>query len=370
MRTNRSKIESWFNCPRYRYLRYHAENGRGLSKVIQKAPANLGQMIHTINAAILTGRDVEVAIAHYLHAYALDFPKGIPFCDEQLQEHLTFIEGVVRAFNLVRFPQLKQMGTIIAVEQEKPFQLATDITVDWKADFILETAEEMIIVGDFKPTPYGNYQFVKKWERNHQICTYVAGAQNAYPTKPILGVQIEGYAKGKRQFDDRLFNGEMKIQNSPLCYVYENQVTGQISPEYQRSGDWKKVPLWETSLSSKEYIEDFLTPIEVEKLFLAPIPPICPTPQQIASWKRQTVANERKVDNMAEAVNLMRKYGEIYYLHMLDECFPQNMSQCDRYGADYPCEMESICFNHEVFADPLASGLYEETIDHHNFEED
>lgn len=369
MRTSRSKIVTWFECPRKRYLNYHIF-GNGIQKVTVKGPTQAGLSIHKGNSLVLQIGSIGRVIEQVLGEYENTFPKGIAFHDELLMEQKSFIEGTIRAFNRVRFPKLREVGKIIAIEQEELVKLDEGIDFQFRADAIKEVEDGIIII-DFKPTPFGNYQFVKKYERNHQTTSYCWAAEQIY-NKPCLGIQIEGYVKGKRMAHKDVFNGEVKIQNSPLCYVYVNDVTGQISPEYQRANGWKKVPLWETSLSIKEYIEEFLTFEEVEKLFLAPIPPISPNKAQLESWKTQTSYNETFIQRNANIVERVRESGnEKLFLKMLDQHFPQNMDSCYKYGEDYPCECEGICFNSEVAQDVLGSGLYSERENHHeDFESD
>lgn len=368
--TSRSKIVSHFQCPRYRFLKYHL-GGMGVQKATGKHPTNAGLSIHKGNALLLQGGPtVDYIINLVTTDYELDFQKqfsGIPHAQAILKEQLCMIEGSIRSFNRIRLPQLRSLGEVVAIEQEQAVQLAPDLVYDFRADAIIRSPEGLIVI-DFKPSPYGGYQWVRQWERNHQVLAYVWAAQQLYPSEPVLGVQIEGYVRGKMRFDKDLGR---KIQQSPLCYVYENDFSGQIVPDYQRSSGWNRVPLWETSLSSKEYIEEFLTKEQVEGLFLAPVPPICPTPRQIDRWLRQTRNLEKDNASKAETVEHVRLHGsQKEFEDMMDILFPQNMDSCYKYGEDYPCECEQICFNQQVAEDPLASGLYEERVDHHTVEDD
>lgn len=365
MSTSRSKIVSWFECPRLRYLRHHFL-GKGVQRVGTKAPTNAGLLIHEGAASLLLGEGIEGVVTGIVSKLTDTFPKGIPHASILLEEQKAFVEGTLRALNRCRLQELRSGGSIIAVEQEKLVTLAPGFDMHFRADWIQQT-EDGIVVGDFKPASQGDYGFVRRWERNHQVLAYAACAEKLYK-QPVLGIRIEGYVKGKRKFDKRLFNGEVKIQDSPLCYVYENSYSGAISPEYQRGSEWVKVPLWSTSITSQEYIEELLTKEQVERLFLAPVPPISPNRARIESWQAQTVANERRCEGSAQYVELIRVHRPEDFQDAMDRRFPQNMDTCYRYGSDYPCEMEDICFNSEVACDVLASGLYEERRDHHGEE--
>lgn len=373
--TSRSKIVSSFACPRYRYLKYHY-GGEGLQRVGQKAPTLGGLAIHQGNALVMqrgyAHRDeiISNVIATYSEEFAVHF-RGVPHASDILLEQTHLIEGAIRAFARVRLPQLQFLGTVRHIEKEQQVELGrtlggVPILYDFRADVIIETPDEMIIVVDFKPSPFGGYQWVRQWERNHQVLAYVWAAQQLSDL-PVFGVQIEGYVRGKRKFDEKFGR---KIQQTPLCYVYENEVSRVLSPEYQKAGNWTKIPLWDTNLSSKEYIEEFLTAGQVESLFLSPVPPICPTPHQIARWKRQTLPQEVRIEHEAYKVEYARVYlSREEYECEADRAFPMNQDNCYKYGEDYPCEFDSICYNREVEANPLASGLYEERVDHHGEEE-
>jgi len=364
MITNRSKVVSYFQCPRYRYLKYHY-NGNGISRTTSTGAQDLGTSIHKGVALLLEGKmGKEEVVKLLLEEYRASVPPSIPHYNIVLWEHLTFLEGILRVFARCRIPQLNALGATLAVEQEKTFALNNDITFQFRADAIIQ-CEDGIVVVDVKPTAYGGFQFVRGWERNHQVLSYVKAAETIYDLN-VLGVRIEGYLKGKRMYDAKLFGGQVKIQNSPLCYVYVNNVSGQIAPDYQRGSEWAKMPLWETSLTPKEYIEELLTVEQCEKLFLAPIPPIAPNRERLKRWERQTVANELRIEKAARLVERVRVgCSEETFLRVLDEQFPQNHDSCYKYGEDYPCEMDQVCFNGQVESDPLASGLYEERREHH-----
>lgn len=366
--TSRSKIVSHFTCPRYRYLRYHY-GGRGLQRVAQKHPTNAGLSIHAGNACVLNGKPVDTAVQVVVSTYIADFMAqfdGLPQAHDILTEQVHFIEGSVRAFARCRAPQIRRDYDVVAIEVEQSVPLTPEFIVyDFRADAILR-GDMGIIVLDHKPSPYGGYKWVQQWERNHQVLAYVWAAQEIYKPEPVLGVQIEGYVRGKRVWEEKFGR---KIQRTPLCYVWENEFSGQISPDYQRAGGWQLVPLWDTSMSTKEYIEEFLTAEQVEKLFLAPVPPICPTPKQIERWVRQTKWQEERVEENARLVERYRLREPDMFEDALDRRFPQNMDSCLKYGEDYPCEMDAMCFNEQVFEDPLASGLLEERQDHHTTED-
>lgn len=367
MKTSRSKVTSWFHCPRYRYLKYHYL-GSGIQRATEHKAALMGKSIHVGNAQLMLGHSIAESIATAGEEFNKGFNWTQPNAEVFFKEQWHFIEGTIRAFNRVRVPKLLTLGKVIDVEREESYALSDDIEWAFRADAIIQTPDNMLIVVDYKPTAFGGYNFVRGWERNSQVLAYVAAAEAIYKL-PVLGVQIEGYIKGNRRANKDLFGGQLKVQNSPLCYVWQNTVTGQISPEYQRAADWKRTPLWETSFTTKEYIEEFLTAEEVEHYFLAPVPPISPNSYRMERWKEQTVCNERRIEQAASLVEQVRVGGdEVLFLKTLNQHFPMNEDNCYKYGEDYPCEFDQICHNREVESDILASGMYEERKDHHETE--
>ena len=360
--TSRSKIVAPFYCPRFRYLKYHWEE-KGLQRTSTKGPTLAGLMIHLANNLILS-KGIEEGVKLALEAYEVDFNHNIPHSAVVLGEQKTMIESVARAFNRVRFPKMLDGYQVLDTEKELTLQLSEEIIYHSRMDVVLYSPElDLIKIVDYKPCSYPSVSWVKKWERDPQVLAYIEVAESIYQ-KRAEGMQIEGYVKGKRRFDKGVFGGEVKIQNSPLCYVYVRD--GEISATYQRAKGWEKKPILEVFGSVKEYIEDFLSVEDVESLFFAPVPPIAPNPTRLASWRRQTIANELRIEADVTTVQFFKNYGALE--DSLDKHFPQNFDACYKYGEDYPCEMEPICFNGQVFAEPLESGLFEERIDHHEID--
>lgn len=368
--TSRSKIVSRFACPRQRYLRYQY-GGHGLQRVGDPTglggAANSGLAIHEGNALVLTGTPVDMAVATVLKDYSKGWNMGLPQAGQVKLEQEYLIEGSIRAFARVRVPQLRAEGDIVVVEGEHAVKLTDEIIYDWRPDVAIRNEMGLKVV-DWKPSPDGSPIWVRSWERNHQVFAYVWAAQQVFPDDNVLGIKIEGYVKGRRRYDPKFGR---KLQGSPLCYVYENEFTGQITPDYQRSSGWAKIPLWETTMSSKEYVEEFMTKEQVEHYFLAPVPEICPTPEQIKHWYRQTVSGETWTEKDAQQVELIRDKEEYEeFMGAMDDYFPQNFDTCYKYGEDYPCEFDGLCFNDMVQQDPIGSGLYEPRVDHHASDEE
>lgn len=366
IRTNRSKIVSWFYCPRYRYLKYHAL-GKGLQRVGTGIPTIGGTMIHDTLRDISRGLPMEQAISIQRAAYDLELDKkasGHPHFDTIRKEQSYMLEALVRAFHRVRQPQIDRDFELVTAERAMLWKLSDDIEMDFRFDRVeRHRSTGVLYLRDFKTVGYAGMEWVRKWEKDPQIFAYLKAAQELLG-EDIGGLFIEGLVRGKRKREtgkSPLFPG-LQVQQSPLCYAYKMGTNGSVkwSPRYVQG--WKKVPLWE-EMTPQEWIEEKLSEEQVSELFLAPVPEINPNPQRLERWRVQSDALERDIQSRADRVQ-----GKI--IPLLDVTFPQNTDACYKYGEDYPCEMEPICFNGEVESDPIGSGLYEERQSHHADDED
>jgi hypothetical protein len=207
-------------------------------------------------------------------------------------------------------------------------------------------------------TSTGGYEWARKFERDPQVFCYVGGAKDLFPDYDISGIAFEGLARGRKR-SSKLFPG-FKEQQTPLCYAYLND-DGRLSPHYQRGNDWQKIPLWE-HLPAKEWVEEALTVEELRDLFISSVPPICPPSLRLREWELQTIPQERRLAAAVSRSENMTPEGKVIWLAAT---FPKASESCYKFGQDYPCEFDDLCWNGEVEDDPFGSGLYEERQSHH-----
>lgn len=85
----------------------------------------------------------------------------------------------------------------------------------------------------------------------------------------------------------------------------------------------------------------------------------------IDSFRRQLEAEESNLTERVHCVCLsLRQDSPTPFQNALDIYFPQHRSSChDYFGGNCPCI--PICYNKQIFAAPLASGLYQVRVPHH-----
>lgn len=376
IRTSRSKIVSAHVCRRYRYLKYHYGGG-GLELVSGSLPAVSGQLVHDAFRDISLGVTVDAALATAgarLRAQMQEAAPLHPTLDHEVIEQTYVVEGLVRAFHKARQPLIAQEFDLIHVEKEMEWELAPGVIMPLRMDRLeRRKSDGMVFIRDFKTTSMAGMEWVRKWERDHQILAYTQAASELIG-EPVGGMIIEGLVRGKKKRESGktpMFPGQ-RIQQSPLCYVYRND-RGEVSPYYQRGRGWEKVSLWEIGITPEEWIDDRLTTEEVSDLFIAPVPPISPNRGALERWRRQHASLELQIAHAADVVEANKLAAEkldnkVIWLTSVDQEFPQNQDACYKYGEDYPCEFDQVCYNGQVEEDPIGSGLYAPRKDHHGDE--
>lgn len=354
-------------------MKYHF-GGTGLELVTNSLPALSGQVVHDTLRDISLGMSVDKACEVNSEVLAERMKEAAPVhptLAHEIVEQTYVMEGLVRAFHRVRQPLIDREFELVHVEKELEWELAPGVMMPLRLDRLeRRKSDGMLFIRDFKTTSMAGMEWVRKWERDHQILAYTQAAQDL-TGEYVGGMIIEGLVRGKKKKEagkNPLYPG-VRVQQSPLCYVYQSD-RGELSPVYQRAKGWEKVSLWELGLTPKEWIEERLTVDEVSGLFIAPVPPISPNTGALERWRRQHGALEMEMARRADWIERTRGEAErledkTYWLHEVDKAFPQNQDACYKYGEDYPCEFDQICYNGQVEEDPIGSGMYAPRKDHH-----
>lgn len=359
--TSRSRIVSYLNCERYGYLSYDWE-GTGLESVALGLPLANGIVVHDTVAPILLGESLDGVVhrelVKYREAVRMRGVLNEPDVERNflVQEQCAMLEGMIRAWFMVRYPRLKAEYDLIAVERELNWPLAEDIIDQVRCDVLARRKSDGgLFYIEWKTTSGGGDEWAKQWEHNTQVLANTLAVEEMLGER-VEGVLIEGIAKGKRAMDTNPRSPffERRVQQSPLCYGYEDVMTKELQVGYTAAKGWQKVASWQTC-SMTEWLEKAMDEADLFKLF-SPVPPIRPRPDQLERWRRQTVHRERERQGKLEAVVA----GKL----SLDEAFPMNDEHCFRYWG-HPCAFEPLCFGGRISEDPIGSGLYQARISHH-----
>lgn len=361
--TDRSRMVAYRNCPRLRYLRYHAE-GSGLERKAASLPLVTGQAVHTALAQILRGDAPEDAIVsawtQYMDEVTSRGVQASGIHDAFLAEQRALLEGLVWAWNRVRLPAIRAEYDLVSVERDMLWTMGTQdgvTVVDMvKCDALVRRRSDgTLFYLEFKTTTQGGDEWIKQWEHNSQLLINTVAVEELLGER-LGGVLIEGLLKGRRA-PERLrhspFRGRV-LQQSALCYAYAqtDSLGGRHYSLDYVSPKWERIAVW-TEVDARRWTHDVMTTEQCAALFV-PCPPIRPRNELLARHRAQMLHQESAIARMLPSADL-------------DRDFPMNDDHCYRYWGN-PCEMEELCFNAAIAQDPLGSGLYQRRRPHHELE--
>lgn len=354
---DRSRIQSYHDCKRLRYLKYHRDR-TGLEKRSQSLALVNGSAIHQGLAQLLTGDEIDAVVARVCADYKA---ATVDRDDLVVAEQVALLEGLLRAWNIVRKPTFLADYDVVSVEQELAWPMGDAIVDMVRCDALLRRkTDQLLFILEFKTVSAAGDGWLSQWEHNSQMLANTKAIEDLYK-EPLGGILIEGLIKGRRAMDrasSSPFYGQY-IQQSPLCYGYRLGAVYELA--WSRGAT--KVASWDEMPVSR-WLTDVMTPEDLAALF-ASVPPIRPTNRDLDRWHAQTLIQETNIRRDIAILDEVLDVGNPALLeHTLNARFPQNHNHCFRYYG-YPCEFENLCFNAQVEEDPIGSGLYQRRTPHH-----
>lgn len=378
-------MAAYGDCRRLRYLTYHYA-GKGISRTTASLPLINGDFVHKALACLIQGQDLDTVLDALSNEYRADMlgrtVHGELDLDFLINEQLTLLEGLVRAWHRVRLTPLLAEYDVVDVEREVEWELAPGITVMLRMDVVLRRKRDrLLFVKDFKTLGVLRDDWAKKFEHDTQLLCYTLAAEAIYH-EPIGGLLMEALIKGRRATEKAItspFHG-LKIQQSTLCYAYRQRVAkGADLFVYEKawSRGAEKVPVWELPGGIEHWLATEWSDLDCGELFVS-LPAIKPIRRDQERWLAQMAYQEHTIEGDVEMVESLRlafeeeQNDETWenYQDALNELFPQNHNHCFRYSFNHPCPNEQFCFTEAVEADPLGSGLYQVRVPHHATEDE
>ncbi len=357
IKTDRSRIVAYRNCPRLRWWGYEWE-GTGLEPVRKAEALHVGLCVHEAAGNILSGEALEDAIGGTLESFTDGLAHDAP--SHYVKEQSALVEGLIRLWAVNLLPAMLEQYEVVSVEREWPWMVADDLMVMLRRDAVLrDKSDGSLVVWELKTASTLSDDYVKQWRHSGQVLCYVAATEAQYG-EPVSGVLFHVLAKGRYVKDDGAtspWQGE-RIQQSPLCYAYK--VSDLIQPKYAPKGRKVFVP---DHLPLREWVP-MLDPTRLVLVHLEP----GPTTGEMARWTRQTLRQEYELERGCRSLR-NHVMTDAVRMSEMDKWFPLNDDHCFRFWG-YPCPFEGLCFCAEVEADPLASGLYQRRVPHHTLELD
>ena len=203
--TSRSAVESYQDCPRFRYNQYFL-GGKGLVAKAKSVPLVTGSTVHRgvehmlnrvrINEPVNVDIAVQEAIREYVNECELE---GFRFSgkgtDTDKQQWFTFneqkalAEGLIRAWAIVELPEIQRQFKVLAVERDIiPIEIAPGVMFQAKVD-----AEFQKLEGN----DFINYSLktMKQWDER---------AENSYKSDLQGITEIWAVEEDSKRCDERL----------------------------------------------------------------------------------------------------------------------------------------------------------------------
>jgi hypothetical protein len=377
---DRSRVEAREECPQMRFLGYDFED-TGLEPDATTLPLLSGIAVHAAHAQLLTNRNVEEVVEETISGFKSELATrgllGLDVTQDLIKEQSALLEGMLRAWALVRMPALLEEYEVVDVEQRFDWLLAPGLVMRQRKDARLRRKDDGILfILDFKGMKYPSEMFEKQKEHDLQTCLYVQ-SERERTGEFIGGMLYEGLVRGRFAKETTRISPwyGQKIQHSPYTIAYKlDGVTKSESiyqTDYTNKKGYHKVRTFE-EMSMKVWVEEHLLPSgEADKLFVA-LPSIAPPPAELEEVKAQVVYEETKyLDDFTLLKQLQRDAakGDVIAAGMASQVLrrmaPKRRGRCFKYGQDNECKFYGICFN--AGAQPLAEGSgYRKRVPHHD----
>jgi hypothetical protein len=378
--TSRSAIETRRKCPTRRFLNYDYA-GTGLEPVGAALPLAGGIAVHGILAQVLEARGepeaLERIIAAGLEAYRASVVAAGGFLNQLpervewlLGEQSCLMEGLVRGWVRYRLPDILAHYDVVSIEQERRAPLAVDFTLPLRLDVLLRAKQGgALVILDYKTMAYEREAWADSLRNGTQTHLYIPAVEVLYG-EHVSGVQYEGLFKGARKRGskgDQERWGDMKLQQSKLCYGYRGPRAEDGSYPWQAEGTtkkgWSKEPIWQ-HMPVKTWVERYLAPEDLQAMFQT-VPPTRPTPQAMREEVEAVVRGEREWAQRVQPLVRLSLVAPEELPEALGRGLEKNRDQCLGYGPDNRCPFWAICTDRTIAADPLGSELFQPREDHH-----
>ncbi len=333
-----------------------------------------------------------------------------------VEEQTSLITGLVWSFVLDLLPLIHTEQRVLSVEVEEALVLdctcglgdatgsfadheaknCNGIGVQGRADFITENRQSgMLCYHEFKTTGRLGPQFETQWETKLQFALGMLGSE-ARLGRPIHEHLVIGLYKGRRSKAKDPVTNEYsgpKYQDSVFCYGWYKEAEPPVAPEeWKFTYDWvdeagrfrrlgkkyQRRPAWEYPAPANfpgpaaEYWVRAM-PREIRTKSLVVLGPYNRQDAMIDALPSELIGEEsRWLQTITTLAEVAAEIGVGYWTDTgfqdaLNGLVPRSW-ECRRYGADYACEMEPVCFRHAGWEDPFRDHRYELRRPHHEQE--
>lgn len=360
---DRSRVVQDWKCPRSRYWNYEFE-GRGVVPNTTSIELHMGIIVHDALCAIATFTKNEqevdidtIASLAYRQMFDALYNDELPNeAREFAKEQASLVEGMIRGFFKIRWPQLlTQYPKILFVEGEMLLE-HDGLAFMSKPDLVMGNDEETVYV-EYKTTSSRKDAWINSWSTAVQLHSTVRAIEKTHGIT-IDSIIVQGLYKGYESYGK---------QSSPFCYAYKRAAHPPFSKEeitYDYKPGLKRFPVWELEGGVKAWVEGMPEVILADQF--PQTAPIYIKDYLVDAFFAQRANREHEIKMAMEVIDAAQKLGDMEHRDkILNSGFPQRFDQCTpSFGR--ACPYIKLCHGRDIH--PLEAGFtYRQP--HHEAEE-
>lgn len=400
---DRSRAQTWRECPRKRVLAYDLPTKGVGGRVPRKTSVYLlvGTGVHDGLEAILRGQGEDAAVEKAVGKFrsrVLEEGMSVDSWSSQesedlarfhMEQYCAFIEGMVRGANRSTLRYLLENCRLLEVETDRKVEIAPGLAILHKPDGLLLTGGELVVLSWKTAASYGPKEelryrvglqtvtdiegyntLFRQWEaRERQDVPEWFDSVRAQKGAPLevglvqMGIMVKGIRRENPEKSGRF------VQYSPLLGGWKNEGAGetQYSPVWEvekvnaKTGQtykgnlgssWKRFFCWE-EMGAKRWIEylEREFPMLLAEQFLFPEP--FDTARVRTAERMQTLIQQELgyAMRISTSEGMNREIGEIH-----EQSCISYQQKCSYYG---------VCWEN---ADVMDDALYQDRQPHHEGE--
>jgi hypothetical protein len=347
--------------------RYHLTEvgGQGIVPAQTAEPLETGIDLHRGLERIHQGEDPQVVADDVFKAACPSIAERYadhPDLEVIVAERAFLLRGWMLGHARVVLPNLLSEFKIVSIEASTGWNHAPGLVFGFKPDLILERLDDGTLwYWEAKSTANTSAKWFKSWEFDLQV-HLTALAYRELKGVPLAGTIIQGYAKGRKDYDtghlsSPLIGGWMKPADPPL-------LPAQYALRRPQSWKgWKQVSV--TDMGQDQWF-DLFSPADLASEFPATAPiflneDLAFSALRQAEWREREIAASRLVlrdPSTPEGVKAA----------VVERVFPMTGKCSPSWGE--PCAYLRACWEPLVADDPLGSGVFIPREPHHEVEKD
>lgn len=386
---DRSRLDTAAHCPREYYWQY-AFLGLGIDKLRQLPVWDLliGTYVHEGVESVLRGVDgksaAKAAEAAYVQAIqpllaTIELGERHALTMMEFQQATDLVLALVYGWSLIGYPRYNAQYELVDIEREEELAFVVnghEITMLTRADIISKLRNsDLHIIHNLKTVSNPDKKWAEQWQYDMQTLTERLATETRLG-KEIIGVVIEGLAKGSKAQQEWPPGSGFRQHSQPLIWAWADKIDGQQLPGETRGfygryewtcvdphvlGNGRKCAgnkQHRLSNVNKQRVEesypggvfawiDWLCSNDrslLEQQFVS-LQPIGRSPFEIERWKRQVLPAETLRQQNAEVVNELFLKGDKQAAHvMLDYTFPMLSQHANCWPFRRQCTYFDICW--------------------------